>query len=294
MHIRYGFDIALNLVQPTTILTMMDVHSEHRGGIVEETELQLSRAIPAARIVDRHGNVLRRLSADAGPLSLRLEGVFHTDGREDAVDRTADAAAVSELPPDALQFLLPSRYCETDLLSDFAWTNFGAIPGGWAKVQAICDFVHERLAFSYAARAPDPDRGRGPGGRRRRLPRLHPSRGGALPLPQHPGALLQRLSRRHRRSARSLADGFQRVVRGVSRRPLVYLRSQAQSPADRTDLDRARPGRGRHSDDHHLRLACADAVHGRHRGGRGQRGAGRVSVTALAAHQLRKRGERSY
>jgi hypothetical protein len=148
MHIRYGFDIALSLVQPTTILTLMDVHSEYRGGIVDETELQLSRAIPAATIVDRHDNVLRRLSADAGPLSLRLEGVFHTDGREDAVDRTADAAAVSELPPDALQYLLPSRYCETDLLSDFAWTNFGAIPGGWAKVHAICDFVHERLAFS--------------------------------------------------------------------------------------------------------------------------------------------------
>jgi transglutaminase-like putative cysteine protease len=154
MHIRYGFDIALSLVQPTTILTLMDVHSEYRGGIVDETELQLSRAIPAATIVDRHDNVLRRLSADAGPLSLRLEGVFHTDGREDAVDRTADAAAVSELPPDALQYLLPSRYCETDLLSDFAWTNFGAIPGGWAKVQAICDFVHERLAFSYAAARP--------------------------------------------------------------------------------------------------------------------------------------------
>ena len=94
MHIRYGFDIELALAQPTTILTLMDVHSEYRGGIVEEMELQLSRPSPAARIVDRHGNVLRRLSADAGPLSLRLEGVFHTDGREDAVDRTADAVAV--------------------------------------------------------------------------------------------------------------------------------------------------------------------------------------------------------
>ncbi len=113
MHIRYGFDIALSLVQPTTILTLMDVHSEYRGGIVEEMELQHSRPIPAARIVDRHGNVLRRLLVDAGPLSLRLEGVFHSDGREDAVDRTTDAAAVSVLPPDALQFLLPSRYART-------------------------------------------------------------------------------------------------------------------------------------------------------------------------------------
>ena len=154
MHIRYGFDIGLSLMQPTTILTLMDVHSDDRVGIVEETELQLSRPIPWARIVDRHGNVMRRLFGDAGPLSLCHDGVFHTDRREDAVDRTAETVAVWDLPPDALHFLLPSRYCETDLLSDFAWTNFGAIPGGWAKVQAICDFVHERLAFDYAHARP--------------------------------------------------------------------------------------------------------------------------------------------
>ena len=239
MHIRYGFDIALSLVQPTTILTLMDVHSEYRGLIVEQTELQLSRPIPAARIVDRHGNVLRRLSANGGPLSLRLHGVFHTDGCEDAVDRTADAAAVSELPPDALQYLLPSRYCETDLLSHSAWANFGAIPGGWAKVQAICDFVHERLAFSYADVRPTRTASEALAegvGVCRDFTHLAVALCRCLNIPR---ALLQRLSRRHRRSGRSLADGFQRVVRGVSRRPLVHLLLQAQSPADRSDLDRA-------------------------------------------------------
>jgi transglutaminase-like putative cysteine protease len=150
MHVRYGFDIVLDLAQPTTILTMMDVHSDYRHAIVGETELELSPAIPTATLVDRGGNVIRRFSAEGGSLSLRLEGVFHTPGRKDEVDKSADAWAVSELPPDALPFLRASRYCETDLLSDFAWMNFGAIPGGWAKVQAVCDFVHERLTFSYA------------------------------------------------------------------------------------------------------------------------------------------------
>ena len=63
-------------------------------------------------------------------------------------------SAMSELPPDALPFLRPSRYCETDLLSDFAWANFGGINGGWARVQAICDFVHGRLRFSYPEARP--------------------------------------------------------------------------------------------------------------------------------------------
>ena len=137
MHIRYGFDIALDLAQPTTILTMMDVHSDSRHAIVEETELELSHAVPTARFIDRDGNIVRRLSAQGGSLSLRLEGVFHTTGRRDEADRTADAWAVSDLPSEALPFLRPSRYCETDLLSDFAWMNFarhsgrlGQGPGG--------------------------------------------------------------------------------------------------------------------------------------------------------------------
>jgi transglutaminase-like putative cysteine protease len=150
MHIRYGFDIAIDLAQPTTILTMMDVHPDCRHAVVGETELELSHAIPVARFIDRDGNIVRRLSAEAGSLSLRLEGVFHTLGHKDEVDITAEASAVSDLPSEALPFLRASRYCEADLLSDFAWMNFGAISGGWPKVQAVCDFVHERLTFSYA------------------------------------------------------------------------------------------------------------------------------------------------
>ena len=154
MQIRYGFDVALDLAQPATIFAMMDVHSDLRRCIGEETELEVAPTIAAERFVDDSGNIVRRLSAPAGPVSLRLQGVFRSDGREDEVENTAQAVAAPDLPPDALSFLRPSRYCETDLLSDFAWANFGAISGGWARVQAICDFVHERLRFSYPEARP--------------------------------------------------------------------------------------------------------------------------------------------
>ena len=154
MQIRYGFDVALDLAQPTTILTMMDVHSEARCGVAEESQLELAPVMPAERFVDDSGNVVRRLSAPAGAASLRLQGVFRSNGRQDEVDTAAEAASVSELPPDALPFLRPSRYCETDLLSDFAWANFGSVSGGWARVQAVCDFVHARLRFSYPEARP--------------------------------------------------------------------------------------------------------------------------------------------
>ena len=154
MQIRYGFDIALDLAQPTTILTMMDVHSDLRGRIAGETQLELAPIARSERFVDESGNVVRRLSANAGTLSLRLDGVFDSDGREDEVDLAANVVPASELPLEALPFLRPSRYCENELLSDFAWANFGAISGGWAKVQAVCDSVHQRLRFSYPEARP--------------------------------------------------------------------------------------------------------------------------------------------
>jgi transglutaminase-like putative cysteine protease len=153
MHIRYGVDIALDLAQPATVLAMVDVHSDLRRCVVEK-ELEVAPATAVESFVDDSGNIVRRLSAPAGLLSLRLQGIFRSDGREDEVDAAADAVAAPDLPPDTLPYLRPSRYCETDLLSDFAWTNFGAISGGWARVQAICDFVHQRLRFSYPEARP--------------------------------------------------------------------------------------------------------------------------------------------
>jgi len=58
-------------------------------------------------------------------------------------------AAVQDLPEETLLFLLGSRYCETDRLSETAWKLFGQTPTGWARVQAICDYVHQHITFGY-------------------------------------------------------------------------------------------------------------------------------------------------
>ena len=76
MQIRYGFDIALELAQPATILAMMDVHSDSRHRIAKETDLRLFPVVAADRFTDGRGNMVRRLSAPAGYVSLRLDGVF--------------------------------------------------------------------------------------------------------------------------------------------------------------------------------------------------------------------------
>ena len=67
----------------------------------------------------------------------------------DEVNTLAAETPVEKLPDECLGFLLGSRYCETDHMGGIAWSLFGDLPPGWARVQAICDFVHNRLSFSY-------------------------------------------------------------------------------------------------------------------------------------------------
>jgi transglutaminase-like putative cysteine protease len=70
-------------------------------------------------------------------------------GAADVVAPGAVQHPVPLLPDDTLVFLLGSRYCETDRLSEVAWKLFSGTPVGWARVKAICDFVHEHLQFGY-------------------------------------------------------------------------------------------------------------------------------------------------
>jgi transglutaminase-like putative cysteine protease len=82
-------------------------------------------------------------------LRLYGDGIVRDTGVPDPVVPDAIQHAVEELPPDVLAFLLGSRYCETDRLSEEAWRIFGQTPPGWARVQAICDFVHNQISFGY-------------------------------------------------------------------------------------------------------------------------------------------------
>ncbi len=72
-----------------------------------------------------------------------------TAAQPDVVVPSAAQMPVERLPESTLVFLLGSRYCETDQLSDIAWQRFGTAPTGWARVQAICDFVHHHIEFGY-------------------------------------------------------------------------------------------------------------------------------------------------
>jgi transglutaminase-like putative cysteine protease len=149
MHIRYGYTIEIETAQPTTLLTALDIETSRRSDIVYERPFRVSNAAKVDSFVDLHGNSCRRIATNAGVTQLSCEGMIADSGLPDEIAPDAQIVPVSELPPEVLPFLLASRYCETDLLAPFAWWKFGDIAGGWSKVQAVCDFVNERLTFGY-------------------------------------------------------------------------------------------------------------------------------------------------
>ena len=149
MQIRYGFNIEIDVSQPVTILTALDIERGRQSDIIHERPFAANRASGVERFTDVFGNVRRRIQGLPGTISLSLEGLIRDSGEPDPVVADLPDTPVADLPVETLPFLLASRYCETEFLTNIAWVQFGAVQGGWAKVQAICDFVHDRLTFGY-------------------------------------------------------------------------------------------------------------------------------------------------
>jgi transglutaminase-like putative cysteine protease len=149
MLIRLGYDIELHLSIPMTVIAVLNVHPSRTKDLREPDELQISPPATSEVYTDCFGNICTRIAAAQGPLRLSGSTLIEDSGNPDAVGPDARQLDISSLPKDTLQFLLASRYCEVDRLSDLAWQLFGNTRPGWARAQAICDWVHEYVTFGY-------------------------------------------------------------------------------------------------------------------------------------------------
>jgi transglutaminase-like putative cysteine protease len=149
MLIRIGYDIAFELANATPMATMLYVHPSRHADLVSPECVKLEPDIPVHTYTDSFGNICGRLFPPAGTVRFLLDTTIRDSGRPDPVAPEAVQYAIGDLPDEALQFLLPSRYCEVDKLNDIAWKLFGAAPPGWARAQTICDWVHHHITFGY-------------------------------------------------------------------------------------------------------------------------------------------------
>jgi transglutaminase-like putative cysteine protease len=150
MKIRIGYELIYECPQPTPMILTLSVHHTRVSDIIIPDHLISDPPVPLTAYRDSFGNWCSRIVAPRGLVRLFTDALVKDTGQPDMVANWARQTPVEVLPDETLLFLLGSRYCETDRLSETAWQLFAQSPTGWGRVQAICDYVHRHITFGYA------------------------------------------------------------------------------------------------------------------------------------------------
>jgi transglutaminase-like putative cysteine protease len=149
VEIRAGYDIAFQCFQETAVVLMLSIEPARVSDLLSEHRIGFSPNIASRDYADMFGNTCTRIVAPAGLIEIRNDFVIADSGVADEVAPEARQLQVGELPDDVLIYLLGSRDCDTEKLSSLAWSLFGRVTPGWQRVQAICDYAHDRICFGY-------------------------------------------------------------------------------------------------------------------------------------------------
>jgi transglutaminase-like putative cysteine protease len=147
--IRAGYDIAFDCYQEVPMVVLLSVHPSRQKDLLSKHELEVSPRVIARNGLDPFGNTLTRFVAPPGRVEIRNDFLIEDSGLPDERAPEARQWDVNDLPDEVLPFLYGSRYCDTQRLTNLAWSLFGPIAGGWQRAQAICDYVHDRIQFGY-------------------------------------------------------------------------------------------------------------------------------------------------
>jgi len=149
MLIRLGYDILFNTPRAVPIVALLKVHPSRAADLLEPDTITLEPAVDVECYLDTFGNNCCRFLAPAGPIRMTNSTLIRDTGDPDPVAPWAREIPVQNLPADTLRYLLNSRYCEVDRMSNIAAQLFGAVAPGWNRVQAVCQWVHDNVAFGY-------------------------------------------------------------------------------------------------------------------------------------------------
>lgn len=149
MLIRFGYQITINCWSPTPIVTELSIEDGRRKALRVPEVFTTDPPTESSTYIDVFGNTCRRFIAPAGDFTLRADAVIEDNAGPDPIAPDAIQHPVHDLPDETLLYLMGSRYCETDKLSQIAWNLFGHMAPSWARVQAICDWVNGHIAFDY-------------------------------------------------------------------------------------------------------------------------------------------------
>ncbi|HEX3837651.1 MAG TPA: transglutaminase family protein [Steroidobacteraceae bacterium] len=154
MKIRFGYELIYGNAQVTPMVLLLSAAPGPAQRLLVSDVVRTDPFVPVVPYRDGFGNQCTRLEAPPGTLRISAMGLLEDPGNPEPAFWGARETPISDLPPDTLMYMLPSRYCESDLLAPEALRLFGHLQPGWSRVQAICDFVHQYVDFGYAFARP--------------------------------------------------------------------------------------------------------------------------------------------
>ena len=149
MLIRLAYDIQFQISAPVAMVALLNVHPSRVWDLLEPDELRTEPGLDVTNYIDSFGNRCSRFVAPPGPLRLSNSTLIRCSDSPDEVNLYARQWEVGDLPHEVLAYLLNSRYCEVDRFSNLAFELFGNLEPGWGRVQAICNWVHNKVTFNY-------------------------------------------------------------------------------------------------------------------------------------------------
>jgi transglutaminase-like putative cysteine protease len=156
MDLDIGCSFVFGVPVATHAVMLFEPHSTDLQKVVDSRLEILGHAAlpPSSTYVDSYGNRCRRITFNAGDANVGFMARVNVSEEHDETLEDAELTPPEHLPDEVLYFLMPSRYCESDRLADLAWSTFGSIWSGWARVQSVCDWVHDRTEFQYGSSSP--------------------------------------------------------------------------------------------------------------------------------------------
>ncbi len=147
--LRVGCSLVYEVTGTAMLLLNLRPCPNRNHAIVFEA-LTLGNNLPAEEFTDSHGNRVCRVRLAPGRNLFRHDAIVRVSSQPDNHDLTdATPHAPGELPPELLRYTLPSRYCDSDKLINFAWEKFGQVEHGWPRVQAISQWLHENIEYRF-------------------------------------------------------------------------------------------------------------------------------------------------
>jgi transglutaminase-like putative cysteine protease len=152
-HVRVGCEFSFDVPASVAAVFQVEPQTESRQTCVQES-LSFVPGGDHTSYQDTFGNRCSRMLVAPGPFSFRYDATFEVPRVADNTDPEAREVPVDQVPSEVLLYLMPSRFCLSDVLADEAWDRFGGVAPGWRRVQHIVDMVNGHLAFGYGTSSP--------------------------------------------------------------------------------------------------------------------------------------------